>query len=88
MSNPSLRKGRLIIAGLILLLIILHQDNWNWDNTNLVFGFVPVTLFYHMCISTGAAAVWYLATRIAWPEELEEKILTEIGQAKPKGGDQ
>lgn len=88
MANPSLKRGRLIIAGLILLLIILHQDNWNWGNTNLVFGFVPVTLFYHMGISTGAAIVWYLATRIAWPDELEEKILGEVGHAKQEGSDQ
>jgi hypothetical protein len=86
MSNPSLKRGRLIIAGLVLLLIVLHQDNWNWENSNLVFGFLPVTLFYQICISLGAGVVWYLATRIAWPDDLEEKVLTEVEQAKKKGG--
>lgn len=86
MSNLSLKQGRLIIAGLVILLIVLHQDNWNWENTHLVFGFVPVTLFYHMCISMGAAAVWFLATKIAWPEELEEKVLEEVGEKPPEGG--
>lgn len=87
MENPSLKTGRLIIAGLVILLIILHQDNWNWDNTNLVFGVIPVTLFYHMCISAGASLVWFLATRIAWPDELEEKVLMEVGEAAPEGGE-
>jgi len=87
MSNISLKQGRLIIAGLVILLIILHQDNWNWENSNLVLGFIPVTLFYQMCISLGASVVWYLATKIAWPDELEEKVLAEVSEAPENGGD-
>lgn len=86
MSNPSLKRGRLIISALVLLLLVLHQDNWNWENSNLVFGFVPVTLFYQMCISLAAGAVWFLATRIAWPDDVEEKVLSEIKEMKEKGG--
>jgi hypothetical protein len=86
MSNLSLKQGRLIIAGLVLLLIVLHQDNWNWESTYLVFDFIPLTLFYHMLISIGASVVWYLATKIAWPDELEEKVLTEVGEKPPEGG--
>jgi hypothetical protein len=86
MSNPALKRGRLIIAALVILLIILHQDNWNWENSNLMFGFIPVTLFYQMCISMGAGAVWFLATKIAWPDELEEKVLSEIKEANKEGG--
>ena len=86
MSNPSLKKGRLIISGLVLLLIILHQDNWNWENSNLMFGVIPVTLFYQICISVGAAAVWFLAIKIAWPDDLEDKVLTKIKDAKQEGG--
>lgn len=87
MSNLTLKQGRLIIAGLVILLIVLHQDNWNWDNSNLIFGFIPVTLFYQMCISVGASAVWYLATKIAWPEDLEEKVLADVGEKTEDGGD-
>lgn len=87
MSNSSLKTGRLIIAALVLLLMILHQDNWNWNNSNLMFGFIPVTLFYQMCISMGASAVWFLATKIAWPEDLEEKVLAEVGEKTKEGGD-
>ena len=60
-------SGLYIIVGLVLLLLILHQDNWFWDDGRLVFGFMPIGLFYHACISLGASATWFLATRIAWP---------------------
>lgn len=61
-----------IIWGLVLLLVILHQDNWNWDNDTLMFGFMPVGLFYHACISVAATVIWFLATIFIWPAELHE----------------
>ena len=36
----------------------------------LVLGFVPMGLFYHACISIAASATWWLATKIAWPEDV------------------
>ena len=39
-----------IVWILILLLLILHQDNWFWNDGQLVFGFMPIGLFYHACI--------------------------------------
>ncbi len=60
-------SGLYIIVGLVLLLLILHQDNWFWDDGRLIFGFMPIGLFYHACISIAASATWFLATRIAWP---------------------
>lgn len=56
---------------LVVLLVVLHQDCWNWENDRLAFGFLPVTLFYHVCISLGAAVTWFLAVHYAWPSELE-----------------
>ena len=41
-SKPA---GPLIIAGLVLLLLILHQDNWFWTDATLVFGFIPIAAF-------------------------------------------
>lgn len=55
---------------LVLLLIILHQDNWFWTDASLVFGFLPVGLFYHAGISVAAGVTWYLATLYCWPKEL------------------
>ncbi|QDV24425.1 DUF3311 domain-containing protein [Aureliella helgolandensis] len=63
-------SGMMVISGLVVLLLVLHQDNWLWDDDSLVFGFMPIGLFYHVCLSMAAAATWFLATLIAWPEEL------------------
>jgi len=62
-------KRFLIIAAIILA--VLHQDFWNWDNGTLVFGFMPVGLAYHACYSLLAAGLWALAVRFAWPHRLE-----------------
>ena len=66
-SPPSTRNGPWIIAALVVLLLIAHQDNWFWTDNTLVFGFLPIGLFWHACISVAAAATWWLATQIAWP---------------------
>jgi hypothetical protein len=61
------RKGPMIIAVLVVILVVLHQDNWFWGDDTLVFGFLPIGLFWHACLSIAAALTWALATRIAWP---------------------
>lgn len=60
----------------IVVLIVLHQDNWFWDDGTLVFGFLPIGLFYHACISVAAALMWYLATQFCWPDDLEADVET------------
>ena len=57
---------------LVAILLLLHHDFWNWSDDRLVFGFIPVGLFYHACLSIGAAMVWFLAVTFAWPKDLEE----------------
>ena len=63
---------RYAVYGLVVILIVLHQDNWLWDDKRLIFGFMPITLLYQAGISIGAAIVWFLATKFAWPHHLEE----------------
>jgi hypothetical protein len=55
---------------MVLVLIILHQDNWLWTDDRLMFGFLPIGLFYQICISIAAATVWWWATIYCWPTEL------------------
>jgi len=59
---------RLVIIGLVVVLLIAHQDYWNWNDSRLVMGFLPVGLFYHLGISLAASAVWILAVTWAWPK--------------------
>jgi hypothetical protein len=66
-----------VIWGMVILLLILHQDNWLWENTTLVFGFMPIGLLYHAGISMVAAFTWFLATQFAWPEFASEEAAAE-----------
>jgi hypothetical protein len=73
-------SGKLVIICLVILLIILHHDVWNWDNKEPVFGFMPMALLWQAGISIGAGVTWFLATKIAWPdfsEDEEETVVTE-----------
>ena len=54
---------------LIVLLIVLHQDFWFWDDDRLLFGFLPIGMVYHMGLSVAAAVTWWLATQFAWPDD-------------------
>ena len=76
-SSSQKSSGIWIVAALVVLLLILHQDNWFWSDDTLVFGFVPIGLFWHACISICASLTWALATVIAWPIHDEEAEKSE-----------
>jgi hypothetical protein len=61
-----------IIVIVFVALAVLHQDAWNWDKSDLVFGFIPVGLAYHACYSIAAAVFWACVVKFAWPTRLEE----------------
>ena len=69
--NAPKPKARWIIYGLVVVLALLHQDFWFWDDPTLVFGFMPVGLFYHALYSVAAACLWAAAVKWAWPSEVE-----------------
>ena len=57
----------------VALLYVLHQDFWFWDDARpLVFGFLPIGLFYHAAFTLATAGVLWLLVRVAWPSHLEE----------------
>jgi len=61
-----MKKAVLVLA--VLVLYALHQDFWFWRSARpLVFGFLPVGLFYHACYSVAAALLMYALVRCAWP---------------------
>lgn len=65
--SPASRSGPTIIAVVVIALLILHQDNWFWNDGTLVLGFLPIGLFWHLCLSVAASLTWFAATKIAWP---------------------
>ena len=71
-----------VVWGLIVALLIVHQDNWFWDSDTLLFGFMPVALAYHAGISLAAGITWFLATKFCWPADLDEARVED----HPRGG--
>jgi hypothetical protein len=76
---------RTVIYGLILLLVVLHQDFW-WrsDHRTLVLGFLPVSLAYHIGISIVACVFWGLACKYCWPRDAD--VADEDAWVPPVGG--
>ena len=55
-------------------LYALHQDIWFWRTARpLVFGFLPIGLFYHACFSVSAALLLGALVRWAWPGHLDDE---------------
>ena len=71
MSKPQpCCRGRVAVFwSLVAALVLLQQVPWAWARTELVLGFIPFPLFYHVCISLACVALWWLGTRIAWPAD-------------------
>lgn len=67
-----MKPAVLIAIVVFIVLAILHQDLWNWDNADLVFGFMPIGLAYHAGYSIVAATFWAIVMKFAWPTRLEE----------------
>ena len=63
--------GKKFIWILFVLLFILHQDAWWWDDAFSVLGFMPVGLAFHAGFSIACAILGWAAIKYAWPHELE-----------------
>lgn len=72
---------RRVIITIIIALGLLHQDFWwRYDHETLVFGFLPVSLAYHIALSIAASICWALACVYCWPRDLESGDQTHNGQ--------
>lgn len=70
-ASGSRTFHRRMVWVLIVLLVIAHHDFWWWGSGELVLGFLPIGLAYHMLFSLAAGALWVYAIFCAWPTELE-----------------
>ncbi len=60
-------------AVLVAMLYVLHQDVWYWREARpLVFGFLPIGLFYHAAFTVACSIVMWVLVRYAWPAHLED----------------
>lgn len=66
---------RILLVLAVATLYVLHQDIWFWRTAHpLVFGFVPIGLFYQACFSVAASLLMWLLVKHAWPVHLEQEI--------------
>ena len=81
-SRPSAPRRRRSAPVLVLLtlaavtVLILRHDYWFWDTPYpLLFGFLPVGLWWQGLVSILASVLMALTVRFAWPQELEDDAL-------------
>ncbi len=67
---------RSVFLGLaVLALYAVHQDFWFRDVARpLVFGFLPIGLFYHVVLCLAITGLMWVLVRFAWPVELERRV--------------
>ena len=67
-----MKARSLLLTLAVIAVYALHQDIWFWRTARpLVFGFLPIGLFYHACFSVAAALLLAALVRFAWPAHLD-----------------
>jgi hypothetical protein len=67
-----LRTKKLTATLLVAIMYALHQDLWFWRTpTPLVFGILPVGLFYHAAYTLATSVLMWLLVRLIWPSHLD-----------------
>jgi hypothetical protein len=70
-----------LLVVVVVVLYVLHQDIWFWRTAHpLVFGFVPIGLFYQACFSAAASLVMWLLVKYAWPSHLEREVEQSVAK--------
>ena len=76
---------RILLVLAVVALYVLHQDFWFWRTAHpMVFGFVPIGLFYQAVFSGAAALLMWLLVKFAWPSHLEREIEAQEQEDAPK----
>jgi len=67
--------NRILLIIAVVVLYFLHQDFWFWRTAHpLIFGFIPIGLFYQGVYSIAAALLMWLLVKYAWPAHLEQEV--------------
>ena len=66
---------RIAAVLIVTALYVLHQDVWFWREARpLVFGFLPIGLFYHAAFTVGTSLALWVLVRLAWPSHLDPDV--------------
>ena len=65
---------RFLLSSTVIALYLLHQDFWFWRASRpLVFGFLPIGLFYHAAFTLASSAALWLLVAYAWPADIRDE---------------
>jgi hypothetical protein len=74
---------------IVAALYLLHQDIWFWREARpLVFGVLPIGLFYHAAFTVATTGALWLLVKFAWPAHLETALTTSDLDQRPETSDQ
>lgn len=62
-----------LLTILVIAVYLLHQDYWNWRDSTLVGGILPMGLAYHALYSVLAAVMMAVLVKYAWPIGIEQE---------------
>jgi hypothetical protein len=74
---------KILLFVLVAGVYVLHQDWWNWKNSDVVLGFLPAGLAYHAGYSILAAIMMAVLVKFAWPKHLESAGVEPDKTKKP-----
>ncbi len=63
---------QLLVGIAIMGLLAAHQDYWQWDRHDIVFGFLPYPMAYNIGISIVTALMWMVVCTYCWPNQLDD----------------
>ena len=70
-----------------IAVLVMRHDYWNWDTPYpLLFGCLPVALWWQALVSLSACALMWLMVRLAWPHELEDAAFESNRAGDGAGG--
>jgi hypothetical protein len=73
-ARPRSAGVYVVLTLAALIVLVMRHDYWNWDTPYpLLFGVLPVALWWQGLVSIAACALMWLMVRLAWPAELEDE---------------
>lgn len=77
---------RIILVLTVLGFYALHQDIWFWRTAQpVVFGVLPVGLFYHAAYTAAISLLMWVLVRLAWPGHLDDDDTDAVGVRSGSG---
>jgi hypothetical protein len=79
-----LRIRHALLAAWIGVLVVLHQDFWNWDRVDpRAWGVLPIGLVYHGLYCLAASFTCWMLVRWAWPALPDDPGATPVENPAP-----